>query len=216
MKSVLIIPFQEKTQQLYAAIKEFSLEKIILLSAPDVVSDAQEVQKDLEKLQIPVEFVELSNPGSMEEMLTTMGQLAAKEKGHNVLVHLGASKEPLHCTALSSSFVHGLPAFTMKDNKPNFYPILKFSYYDLLSEKKLKLLELLTETNCCDSLEALSKKAQMGPSLVNYHIYGDQKNPGLKDLGLIELDRDKGKIQIKLTSLGKLLLNDKLIPAIKK
>ena len=57
----------------------------------------------------------------------------------------------------------------------------------------------------------LSSLSSAGPSLINYHIYGNEKNPGLKELGLVEIERNKGRVEIRLASLGKLLLKQRSI-----
>ena len=52
----------------------------------------------------------------------------------------------------------------------------------MLSDKKMRILNLINEIKSFDSLELLSKKVGLGPSLINYHIYGNEKNPGLYPL----------------------------------
>jgi len=118
-------------------------------------------------------------------------------------MNLSSATGMLSCISLSAAFVNGLKTFEISNEKLFLFPILKFSYYNMLSDKKLQMLQLLGQKDCCESLEALSKKTGLGPSLINYHLYGNEKNPGLKELGLVEVQRQKGKIVLQLTTLGK-------------
>ena len=56
------------------------------------------------------------------------------------------------------------------------------------------------------SLEELSKKTKMSLPLISYHINGNLKSEGLKDLGLVETMEEKGRIAVKLSTLGRLLV----------
>ena len=86
-------------------------------------------------------------------------------------------------------------------------PVLKFSYYKLLTDKKMELLQLLyRKKDCCSSLEELSKKAKMSLPLISYHINGNLKSEGLKSLGLVETAEKKGKVDVKLSMLGRMLV----------
>ena len=170
---------------------------------------AGDAVKVLGKLRIPTEVMEVKDENSLESVFEVFAHIKAREKGKQIIVNLGSSTGMLGCAALSAAFVNGLKAFEIMDEKLILFPILKFSYYDMLSDKKMKLLKLLYGNDCCASLEELGKKANIGPSLVNYHVYGNEKNPGLKELGLIEIERTKGKVSLTLTTLGKLLLKQK-------
>ena len=62
------------------------------------------------------------------------------------------------------------------------------------------------KNKCCASLDELSKKTKMSLPLVSYHINGNLKSEGLKELGLVETSGKKRKVEINLTRLGKLLI----------
>ena len=86
-------------------------------------------------------------------------------------------------------------------------PILKFNYYKLLTDRKMAILQMLfDEPACCSSLEKLSKKLKMSLPLVSYHINGSRKSEGLKEMGLIETLDKKGRTEIGLSVMGKLLV----------
>ncbi len=58
-----------------------------------------------------------------------------------------------------------------------------------------------------ESLEKLSEVSDYGKPFPNYHIQGARESKGLADLGLVEVSRvERGKLTVKLTTLGKLLI----------
>ena len=46
----------------------------------------------------------------------------------------------------------------------------------------------------------------MSAPLISYHINGNLKSKGLKEMGLIETKEEKGRLYLKLSTLGKLLV----------
>ncbi|MBS3103281.1 winged helix-turn-helix transcriptional regulator, partial [Candidatus Woesearchaeota archaeon] len=106
----------------------------------------------------------------------------------------------------SAAFVNGLKAISVNGNDVMLLPVLKFSYYNMIAGKKMEILKLLSKPGCCASLEELSKKTKMSLPLISYHINGNLKSEGLKGMGLIETMENKGKIAIKLSTLGSMLI----------
>ena len=103
--------------------------------------------------------------------------------------------------------MNGLKAISVNDNSTKLLPILKFNYYSLISDKKMDIIKFLfNEKTCCSSLEQLSKRTGMSLPLISYHINGNLKSQGLKDMGLVTTDENKGRISVKLTLLGRLLV----------
>lgn len=207
---MIIATFEGDADAIFAGVKEFPTEKIVLLTPTEHVSGAEKVRKEMAKFRIPVETETISNSSSLEEIFTAVGRIKAREKEKHVMMNLSDSSGMLGCAALSAAFVNGLKAFEIMDDKLVMFPILKFSYYDLLSDKKMLILQKLFVEKKIASLEELGKAVNLGPSLVNYHIYGNEKNPGLRELGFIEVNREKGRITVELTTLGRLLLKQKI------
>lgn len=208
MKHIVVVPFDGFKDAVFSGLKEFPTEKIILISSVENAEEAGEAVEELARFSVPAEVETVEDENSLEEVFAIFSRIRAREKGKDVIVNVGAASGTLSCSALSASFVNGLKAFEVMNNKLILFPILKFSYYDLLSDKKMEILRLLYSQNI-NSLEELSQKLKIGPSLVNYHIYGNEKNPGLKELGLLEIEREKGKIKAKVSTLGRLLLKEK-------
>ncbi|MBU0635791.1 hypothetical protein KKE06_02080 [Candidatus Micrarchaeota archaeon] len=209
MKHIVIAPFEEDINTILAGIKEFPTEKVILLTPNEYLGHVKKAEKEFARFGIPLETVAIENDKSFEEIFEKIAHIKAKEKGKDIIMNLSSAGGTLNCISLSAAFVNGLKAFEIINEKLVVFPILKFSYYNMLSEKKLQILSLLGHKECCESLEELSRKVKLGPSLINYHIYGTEKNPGLNALGLVEIQRNKGKVSLKLTTLGRLLLKDK-------
>jgi DNA-binding transcriptional ArsR family regulator len=102
--------------------------------------------------------------------------------------------------------VNGIRAYGVENERIVLLPVLKFSYYKLITDKKMGILKLLSGKDCCKSLEELSKKMGMSLPLVSYHINGNLKSEGLRDLGLVETLEVKGKLHIQLSTMGDLLV----------
>jgi DNA-binding transcriptional ArsR family regulator len=62
------------------------------------------------------------------------------------------------------------------------------------------------EDNCCSSLEQLSRKSGMSLPLISYHINGTPKSHGLKEMGLVETEDIGGRVNLRLTRLGQVLV----------
>lgn len=208
MKTIIIAPLGGKSDTLFVGIREFPTEKVILIPEEGKLKEADKVKEELEKFKIPVEIEELKD-ATLESMFEVINHIRAKEKGKQLAINLGPASKMMSCSAVAASFVNGIKAFDVVDENIIPLPVLKFSYYDMLSDKKMRILNLLNETESLASLEILSKKVGLGPSLINYHIYGNEKNPGLKELGLVEMSREEGKVKISLTTMGRLLLKEK-------
>ncbi len=60
-----------------------------------------------------------------------------------------------------------------------------------------------------DSLEQLELVSGLGKPLLSYHIQGAKDSKGLASLGLLDVERkERGKISVSITTLGKLLINN--------
>lgn len=206
MKNVIIAPFGDNINALFVGIKEFPTERIILVTPKNKIDEAEELRKDLNKFKIPLQIKEIKGD-LMEEMFRVFNEIKDVEKDKEVIVNVATGDRLSTCAALSAAFVNGFKAFGIQDNHAMLLPVLKFSYYRLLTDKKMNILKIIhSEKECCSSLEDLSKKTKMSLPLVSYHINGTLKSEGLKQLGLVETLNKKGKLEIHLTTLGKLLV----------
>ena len=134
------------------------------------------------------------------------------QDGKEILVNVATGDRTTRCAATSAAFVNGLKAFATDKSKAMMLPVMKFNYYKIISDKKMKILKILHDKDCCSSLEELSKKAKMSLPLISYHINGNLKSDGLKEMGLVETTENRGRISVTLSPLGKMLVRGYITP----
>lgn len=209
-KKIVIAPVGEFIDEIFVGIREFPTERVVLLTPQNMISEANRIEKDLDKFKIPVEIWKIkqtkSKAGLWEEIFKSISEIRKLESADKLVVHVSTGSRETRCAATSASFVNGIKAFAVDEGRAILLPVLKFNYYKLITERKMKLLKIIYEKDCCSSLDDLSKRAKMSLPLISYHINGNLKSEGLKDLGLVETDEEKGKVKIRLTTLGNLLL----------
>jgi len=205
MKYVVVAPVGDNMDALFIGIREFPTERVILLSPEERLDAAKKAQNDLERFKVPVKIMEIKG-NIWEEMFMKIAQISNIEKSIEILVNTATGDRVSTCAATSAAFVNGLKAISVNGNDVMLLPVLKFSYYNMIAGKKMEILKLLSKPGCCASLEELSKKTKMSLPLISYHINGNLKSEGLKGMGLIETMENKGKIAIKLSTLGSMLI----------
>lgn len=202
MKYTLVAPVGEDAENIYVGVTEFPLKKIVLLASKENRARAARLQGDLKVLKVPVEVLELGKD-IVEETFRAINEIKGRE-GEGVIVNVATGDKVSACVALSAAFVNGVKALGVKDGKPMLFPVLKFSYYNLISERKLAILEALKEGE--RTLGELTEKVKLSPPLVSYHIRGSAKTAGLLGLGLVEVGSGKGGVRVRLSPLGQLLI----------
>ena len=207
MKNIVIAPVGNNIDALFVGIREFPTEKVILITPQEKIEEAKKVKQELERFKIPTYIKEIKGD-IWEGTFKAVAEIKNIEKDKEIIVNtstgdVGGSG----CAACSAAFVNGLKAISVRDNHVNLLPILKFSYYSMISEKKMAILKhLYSKKDCCSSLEELSKTTGMSLPLISYHINGNLKSKGLKELGLVETEEKKGRVSVKLTLLGRMLV----------
>jgi DNA-binding transcriptional ArsR family regulator len=205
-KNIIIAPVGDNMDALFVGLKEFPTERIYLLAPADYVKAAEKTIKDLERFGIPSKIILLKGE-VWEGMFRKIGEIISAEKNNNVIINTATGDRMTTCAATSAAFVNGIKAFSIDKGTAMLLPVLKFSYYKLLTDKKMEILKTLAKPDCCMSLEQLSKKTKMSLPLISYHINGNLKSDGLKEMGLAETNEVRGRIEIKLSILGRMLLN---------
>jgi hypothetical protein len=206
-KKILIVPVSENMELLIRDLKEFSIERIHLVCFSDMLKKAEETKFDLDKMNIPVMIHEIQ-VNIWEDCFRYVGKITSLEQDntHELIIYSGTATADLRSAITCAGFVNGLKVFSNDETgKLYMLPIMKFSYYNLLTDKKMHLLSLL-DIKKETTFEDLSSKSKMSMPLVSYHLNGNLKSEGLKMLGLVQTSEKKGKTLIKLTILGKLLL----------
>ncbi len=206
MKYVLVAPVGDSIDSIYLGVREFQIERIVLVTPNEFLDKSNKVKVDLEKFKIPVDIREVENKG-WEAMFARLSHIKDIYTGKEILVQVSTGDRDTQCAATSAAFVNGFKAFSVVHDEVMLLPVLKFSYYKLLTDKKLKILKSLQDKKeCCSSLDELSKKIEMSLPLISYHVNGTLKSDGLKQLGLVEVVSKRGKVDISLTTLGKMLV----------
>jgi len=204
-KNIIIAPVGDNINALFVGLKEFPTEKIYLLAPAEYIKTAERAIKDLERFGIPTKIIEMKGE-VWEDMFRKIGEILKIEGGKNLIINTATGDRMTTCAATSAAFVNGIKAFSVEKGMAMLLPVLKFSYYKILTDKKIGILTTLSKPNCCISLEELSKKTKMSLPLISYHINGNLKSEGLKEMGLVETDEIKGRLEIKLSILGRMLI----------
>ncbi len=208
MKHIVIAPLGDYMDDLFVGLKEFPTERIILVSDQSRKEQAEKTKRDLEKFKIPVQIKLLKEEGHIwEKTFEAIAEIKKEEKNNPLLINVSTGDRDTRCAATSAAFVNGIRAFAVEGNEAMLLPILKFSYYKILTNKKINIIKTIYEnTNCCASLEELSKITSMSLPLISYHINGTLKSEGLKELGLVETMEKNGKVSVSLSMMGRLLI----------
>jgi DNA-binding transcriptional ArsR family regulator len=207
MAFTLITTLGKDMESLFSGIREFPTKKVIIITPPEKQQLAEKTRKGLEKFKIPVQIKKIE-ADSWEGIFGAIKDIKEIEGDKDIIINAaagdgGGSK----CAICSAAFVNGLKAFTVNGSEVMLMPIMKFSYYTLLNEKKMEIVKFLFKNQtCCSSMEELSQKLGMSLPLLSYHINGNLKSEGLKEMGLVTADEYKGKTTVKLTLLGRLLV----------
>lgn len=209
MKHIVIAPVGPNINALFTGIREFPTERVILISPNAHLDLAKSAMVDLQRFNVPAQLRTI-NGNLYESMFEAVADIRKLEGEKNLLINVATGDPQLRCAATSAAFVNGIRAFSADETGTMMLPVLQFSYYKILTDKKLDILNVLRENGSCASLDHLSKKTGMSLPLISYHINGNLKSMGLKELGLIETKEEKGKIAVRLSTMGNLLIKGHL------
>ncbi|MHA1989122.1 MAG: winged helix-turn-helix domain-containing protein, partial [Promethearchaeota archaeon] len=124
-----------------------------------------------------------------------------------IIINVTSGNKVTSCLTLCAAYVYGITAVAVMGDDVMMFPIVRLSYYKAISPRKLKIMELLyKKKNCCESLEQLANELSMSLPLVSYHINGNQKVDGLKQMGLIDTEESRKRTEVTLNSLGEMLM----------
>jgi len=204
---VIIAAIGQGIADLFPAVKEFKPEKVVLISYPGKNAIEEKTKKELQRMMIKVDVVSAKGDNIWEETFKLVNGIKKANEGKDLLINVATGDAITRCAMTSASFVNGIKAFSVMNGKIGMLPVLKFSYYSLITDRKMKILKTLYgEPDCCTSLEELSRKCGMSLPLVSYHVNGNPKSEGLKEMALVETAERKGKVEIKLSMMGRLLM----------
>lgn len=214
MKTLQIATFGSDGQDGIAiGIRSFPIHKLALICFSSDKGKAEEFSRKIrEVLGIPITINLVAKENVIRdtmERVTEILNLNGKEF-QQVLMNVSSGDKLLGCAALSTAFINGIKAFGKDETgtSPLLMPVLKLSYSEIISEAKIKILKAIDSLGgTVNSLDELEQVSGYGKPLLSYHVQGARDSKGLVDLGLVEVERgDRGKMSVKLTTLGKLLV----------
>lgn len=190
-------------------IREFPVSKLILVFNDPYRQQAETLHRQLIPLKLNVEMRPVKGDVLLGVLKVVSG-IVTDEAGKydDLYINVGSSDRMMGCAALSAAFVNGVKAFGVEAERPMMFPVLKFSYQELVSDSKMKVLEALRDAGgSVESLNELGERSGVEKSLLSYHIRGGRESKGLEELGLVEVDRaTQGRLIIKVTPMGRILL----------
>lgn len=205
---------EDDINPIIVGVREFPVSKLVVVTSSQRMDLAREVERRLSGLKLEIEIKEIKGDVVLAPLQAiseiVMGEFKRYE---DVLINIGSTSKMLSCSALAAAFITGVKAILCNGNVPVLLPVLKFSYSELLSENKYKIMTAIVEEGgSIDSLRRLAQKTKIEKSLLSYHLRGSKSSRGLEELGLIEVIRQSPKhVLIKLTPRGKMLLTIKQV-----
>lgn len=191
-------------------VRDYPVRVLALLYPPQYEEQASQIQRAVEPLKIQVQ----KHPLAVDDLLMATLQKVSEintDEGlafTDVVLNVSSGEKMQTCSALSAAFVNGIPAIGIDGDSPFALPVLKFSYRELISEAKFRILQSLQDAGGkARSLAELSDVSGVEKSLLSYHLRTTREGKGLEDMGLVRIDRGTfGRLGISLTEMGRLLL----------
>jgi len=193
----MIAPIGGNDDAIFIAIREFKLDRVILVATNDKSGYSESLASDLANFSIPTEIMIVT------DMFNDLFKTVAESK-EEILINTSSGDNISNIAALSTAFINGTKAFYTSGSKAVMLPIMDISYHELLKGKKREILKNLKDNNL--TLKQLAKKTSISLPLLSYHLNGTLKFKGLKSLGLVKVIQQGGMVVIGLTDMGKLLV----------
>ena len=107
MKIVLVAPVGDYMDELFVVVRDFQLERIVLIAPPERLNSAKKTKDSLAKFRIPVQIIEIK--GSIwEEMFKAISEVKAAEKDRDIILMTSTGDRKTSCASTSAAFVNGL------------------------------------------------------------------------------------------------------------
>jgi len=210
---------QDMQEGIAAGIRNFPVHKLTIICFDSDKGKADEFTRRIRSvLGIPVTINLVNKENVIRDTMERVSEILNSEKKHfqQILMNVSCGDKLIGCAALSAAFINGIKAFGMDSTgAPLLMPVLKLSYSEVISDAKIKILKAIDRMGgVIESLEQLEQVSGYGKPLLSYHIMGAKDSKGLADLGLLDVEKgERGRIQAKLSTLGKLLVTSNAITA---
>ena len=215
-KTLQIATVGEDTAGVLSGVRNAPVNKLVLICYERDRDTAKRLSTSItETLKTDVEVYDtIRFEQCYKDTMQVFSQILENNKTHfdDFLLNVSSGDKMICIAAAVTSFILGFKAFFCKADECIMLPPMKLSYTEMVSEVKLNILRALDQVGGeVDSLDELSKLTNYGKPLLSYHIHGSEDARGLIDLGLAEAVRhSRGKTKVTLTTLGKMLLVEKI------
>jgi DNA-binding transcriptional ArsR family regulator len=191
-------------------IRDYPVRKLILLHTKESRKNAEEISRRTKPLLIETELRLIDGGDMLMDTMRQVGEIQSIDGlgFKDMVINVSSGEKMQTCSALSAAFVHGVPAIGVGEAGPFLLPVLKFSYSELISEAKYRILETLDRMGGqAESLADLSKASGVEKSLLSYHLRTTREGKGLEEMGLVNIDRGNlGRLTISISEMGRLML----------
>ena len=215
-KTVQIATMGEDTSGVLSGVRNAPVNKLIVICYERDKDVAKRLATTItETLKTDTEVYATIRPEHCyKDIMQVFSQVVEKNQQNfdDFLLNVSSGDKMICIAAAVTSFILGFKAFFCKGDECVMLPPMKLSYTEMVSEVKMNILRALDKAGgSVDSLDALSRLTDYGKPLLSYHIHGSEDARGLIDLGLAEATRhSRGKTKVTLTTLGKMLLVEKI------
>ena len=219
MKQVMIVPGGPKLDNILKSFELYKPSKLYIISPNKYVEKSESFKARMDDDGIVTKVIEIGDDLWREFLDVASGLICVhgdkdnSDDGNDFIIHTDAGDCELRTIATVAAFINGAKALSFYDEKTRLLPLFNLRYQTVLTDKKMQILKLLEEDlTCCKSFEDLSKKTGMSLPLISYHINGNLKSEGLKKLGLVEVEEKSGRMNVRLSTQGYLLLKGRISP----
>lgn len=203
-------------ESVMVGVRDYPVRRLILLHTPPHEATAQSVAARLNAIYVSTELRAIDSDDVLMDTMRVVADIVATEAVEfpEVVLNVSSGDKMQTCSALSAAFVHGVPAIGVAPDGPFALPVLKFSYAELISPSKYRVLEALQgRGGRAESLAQLAQWTGVEKSLLSYHLRTTRDGKGLEDMGLVEIERGTfGRLGIKLTEMGGVMLLGRVVP----
>lgn len=204
MDKTIICPVGDRPELLFPSLREFKVKHVHLLTLEEYEDNAEQLESDLKKFRIPTSKEQLTG-NVWEDAFVKINEFTRNfPNPDSLLVYVGTGDRTTQCAATSAAFVNGLRALTGTEDTVYALPVMRFSYYNKIQDRKLHIMEQLAQGE--KSLNDIAKHLRISLSLLSYHVHGNRKSEGLIDMGLVDIEEKESQTHISLTPMGRLLL----------
>jgi DNA-binding transcriptional ArsR family regulator len=207
---LMIATVGDDTEAVLVGVRDYPVQKLVLMHTRMFETAARETAEKVRAIFVETELREIKGDAVLMDTLRQVAEIQATEGLHfdDTVINVSSGDKMQTCSALSAAFVQGVPAIGVANGATFALPVLKFSYRELISEAKYRVLEALEAVGGhAESLHALAETSGVEKSLLSYHLRTTREGKGLEDMGLVEIERGTwGRLGITITEMGRLIL----------